>query len=467
MAPILPVCCYLYQQTAMKHFLDWSGYRNAGMGDAYADIPKNGGDFAKAVAVCIGSRQCEQGDKGVMCPSFKVTGNPELSPGGRGKLLKAALNTADGKALFDPDLAEAMSLCVSCKGCKRECENEVDMALIKAEYLAQRHQAEGLSLRHTLLANLPKLLNWPLIRQLVIWRNRHAWLARIAERLLGIAAKAPLPVPSEYGSKEQPFAENAFSPEATASAQEVVLFVDTFNLHFNPDVAEAATRLLSIAGYTVRIAGLDDNQPTPLCCGRTYFANGMIDQARSEATRLLQALQPHIDAGRCIIGLEPSCILSLRDEYLKLGLGEKATKLAARVLLLEEFIAREQTAKRWPLAFKTDGERVLVHGHCHQKAVGAMKAMRKVLKTVDGLDFELIESSCCGMAGHFGLEAEHYADSQAMAELALFPALRAEPQAAIVANGFSCQQQINNGGFGKPQHIAQILYAAATQQESL
>ena len=451
----------------MKHFLDWSAYQNAGMGDAYADIPKNGGDFAKAVAGCIGSRQCEQGDKGVMCPSFKVTGNPMLSPGGRVKLLKAALNTADDKALFDPDLAEAMSLCVSCKGCKHECENEVDMALIKAEYLAQRRQAEGLSLRHTLWANLPKLLNWPLIRQLVIWRNRHAWLARIAERLLGIAANAPLPVPSEYGSKEQPFAENEFSPESTASTQEVVLFVDTFNLHFNPDVAEAATRLLSIAGYAVQIAGLDDNQTTPLCCGRTYFANGMIDQARSEATRLLQTLQPHIDAGRWIIGLEPSCILSLRDEYLKLGLGESATKLAARVLLLEEFIAKEQTAKRWPVAFKADGERVLVHGHCHQKAVGAMKAMRKVLKTVDGLDFELIESSCCGMAGHFGLEAEHYADSQAMAELTLFPALRAEPQAAIVANGFSCQQQINNGGFGKPKHIAQILYAAATQKESL
>lgn len=160
--------------------------------------------------------------------------------------------------------------------------------------------------------------------------------------------------------------------------------------------------------------------------------------------------------------------LNVSVQILKLGLGEKATKLAERVLLLEEFIAREQIGKRWTLAFKAEGERVLVHGHCHQKAVGAMKAMRKVLKTVDGLDFELIESSCCGMAGHFGPEAEHYADSQAMAELALFTALRAEPQAAIVANGFSCRQQINNGGFGKPKHIAEILYAAiTTEQEPL
>ncbi|TAN65006.1 MAG: (Fe-S)-binding protein [Methylobacter sp.] len=452
----------------MKLFLDWSGYQNAGMGDAYADIPKNGGDFAKAVAVCIGSRQCEQAGKGVMCPSFKVTGKPALSPGGRVKLLKAALNAVDDKALFDTELTEAMSLCVSCKGCKRECENEVDMALIKAEYLAQRRQADGLSLRHTLWAHLPKLLNQPLLRKLVLWRNRHAWLAHVAERLLGIAAQAPLPVPAEL--KRRKTYSNPPTSQPSSSMEksffEVVLFVDTFNRHFNPAVTEAAISLLNAAGYTVQIAGLD--QPTPLCCGRTYFANGMIDQARSEAARLLQALQPHIDAGRWIIGLEPSCILSLRDEYLKLGLGEAATKLAERVLLLEEFIAREQTAKRWQLAFKTDGERVLVHGHCHQKAVGAMKAMRKVLKSIDGLDFELIESSCCGMAGHFGLEAEHYADSQAMAELALFPALRAEAQAAIVTNGFSCQQQITNGGFGKPQHIAAFLYAAvATQQESL
>ncbi|WP_333877454.1 (Fe-S)-binding protein [Methylobacter sp.] len=451
----------------MKLFLDWSGYQNAGMGDAYADIPKSGGDFAKAVAVCIGSRQCEQFDKGVMCPSFKVTGNPALSPGGRVKLLKTALNAADDKALFDAELAEAMSLCVSCKGCKRECENEVDMALIKAEYLAQRRQADGLSLRHILWAHLPKLLCWPPVRKLVIWRNRYGWLARIVERLLGIAAQAPLPVPAEHDSREKPVAENAFYPESTTPVREVVLFVDTFNLHFNPAVAEAAVNLLNAAGYSVQIAGADENNPTSLCCGRTYFSNGMIDQARNEATRLLQALRPHIDAGRWIVGLEPSCILSLRDEYLKLGLGETAAKLAERVLLLEEFIAREQTGKRWPLAFKTGGERVLVHGHCHQKAVGAMKAMRKVLKTVDGLDFELIESSCCGMAGHFGLEAEHYADSQAMAELALFPALRAEPQAAIVANGFSCQQQINNGGFSKPKHIAEILYAAITVKQKL
>jgi Fe-S oxidoreductase len=440
----------------MKLFLDWSDYQNAGMGDAYADIPKKGGDFAKAIAVCIGSKQCETYAKGVMCPSFRVTGNPALSTGGRVKLLKAALNTINNdKALFNPEIVEVMNECVSCKGCKRECENEVDMALIKAEYLAQFNQTNGVPLRRRLFANLPKLLRLPVLKQAVTWRNHSPFIARIAENLFGISAKAPLPIPANQALSKT----EKFSSQSTTTNKEVVLFADTFNRNFNPQVVEAATNLLKKAGYQVEIASAS-NDSTPLCCGRTYFSNGMIAEAKNEATRLLQALEPHIDAGRWIIGLESSCILSLRDEYLKLNLGDAAKKLAERVLLLEEFIAREQTAKRWTLPFKVSNERMLVHGHCHQKAVGAMKAMRKVLKTVDGLDFELIESSCCGMAGHFGLEAEHYEHSQAMAEQALFPKLRCEPQAGIITNGFSCGQQIGNGGFSKPLHIAEVLYRA-------
>jgi Fe-S oxidoreductase len=444
-------------QNAMKLFLDWSSYENAGMGDAYADIPKSGGDFAKAVAVCINSRQCEQHGKGVMCPSYRVTGNALLSPGGRVKLLKAALNTTQPTALLDKTLADAMKLCVSCKGCKRECENEVDMALIKAEYLAQLHQAKQLNLRHKLWAHLPRLLRWRITRQLVISRNRYQWLALLGEKLFGIAARARLPEPVTPHSS--PLSTLSAKPNIQQTEQ-VVLFVDTFNRHFNPAVAEAAFKLLQAAGYGVQLLGSADDG---LCCGRTYFNNGHIDQARQQAKQLLQALQPHIDAGHWIVGLEPSCILSLRDEYLKMGLGETAGKLAERVLLLEEFIAREQTAKRWPLNFKAEGQRLLIHGHCHQKAVGAMKAMRKVLKSVQGLDFELLETSCCGMAGHFGLEAEHYSISQDMAEQALFPALRNEPQTGVVANGFSCQLQINNGGFTQPLHIAQLLYSAIAE----
>jgi len=451
----------------MKLFLDWSSYENAGMGDAYADIPKHGADLAKAVAVCIGSRQCERDAKGVMCPSFRITQNPRLSPGGRVKALKAALNADNDTAFFNPDLAETMALCVSCKGCKRECENEVDMALIKAEFLAQQVQRNGLTLRRRLWAELPKLLRWRGLGSLINWRNRSPMLARLGEAWLGISAKVRLPDPAAQPFQMPRQSELILHPEL--ADKQVVLLVDTFNYYFNPAAAEAAKKLLNTAGYHVHIATplADDEQDRPLCCGRTYFSNGLIDKARAEATRMVTALADHVAAGRTIIGLEPSCILSLRDEYLKLGLGEPAQKLAEKILLLEEFIVREQAGKRWPIEFQAipGVNSLLLHGHCHQKAVGAIKSVRKLLKQLPELKFELIESSCCGMAGNFGVEAEHYEQAQAMAELALFPALRAEPDALLVSNGFSCQQQIGNGGFAKPLHLAEVLCLALPSQD--
>ncbi|MGR9052747.1 MAG: (Fe-S)-binding protein [Gammaproteobacteria bacterium] len=442
----------------MKHFLDWSSYRDAGMGDAYADIPKTGGDYAKAVAVCIGSRACEQTERGVMCPSFRISGKPELSTGGRVKMLKAALNGELGATPFnDPALAEAMDLCVSCKGCKRECENEVDMAMIKAEYLAQRFAETGPPLRNRLFAATPDLLSRkPLLARLIRWRNNSRWAARLGQKWFGIAAGVKMPEPAE-----QPYAADAAAEQAPFDADkpEVVLFVDSFNRLFTPNAANAAHAVLTAAGYRVQI--LAGSREQPLCCGRSQFANGLIDAAREQARALLDALMPHIEAGRTIVGLEPSCILSLRDEYLYLGLGDRAKELAAKSLLFEEFIAKELAAKRWSLQFKPAvGQKLLVHGHCHQKAVGATKAMRKVLKLVPNLDSEPIETSCCGMAGQFGFEAEHAEASRQMAEQGLYPSLRAEPEAAVLANGFSCRQQIINGGFTEPKHIAEVLYAA-------
>ena len=450
----------------MKLFLDWSSFRNAGMGDAYADIPKHGADFAKAVAVCIGSKQCQQfADKGVMCPSFRISGKAEWSPGGRVKLLKAALNDDNPESLFDPALIAAMELCVACKGCKRECENEVDMAAIKAEFLAQQAARRGLPLRRKLWGHLPKLLAKPGLRALIGWRNRLPLLAKWAETLLGISARAELPLPAA-----RPFRIPLQAATTAAPLEkQVVLLIDTFNYYFNPASADAAKHLLTAAGYQVHVAApsADDKDQRPLCCGRTYFSNGMLEQARAEARRMLEALNEHVEAGRSVVGLEPSCILSLRDEYLKLDLGESARKLAEKVVLLEEFIVREQSAKRWNLAFQSipNQSRVLLHGHCHQKAVGSIKSVRKILKQIPDLSFELIESSCCGMAGNFGVEAEHYDDAQAMAEQALFPALRAEPHALLVGSGFSCREQIVGGGFAKPLHLAEFLCLALPSPE--
>lgn len=443
----------------MKTRLDWSAYHGAGMGDAYADIPRAGGDFARAVAVCIGSRQCESAGKGVMCPSFRISHNPHLSTGGRVRLLKAALNSAAvAAALTDPTLVEALDLCVGCKGCKRECENAVDMAAIKTEYLAQCQVGAGVPLRARLFAELPRLLHYggwlgPAIRL----RNRRRWLARLAERALGISAARRLPEPAPRAFREPP------EPAAAASQNGVALLVDTYTRHFHPEIAEAALDVLRAADCRPVVAHPAANDPEPgrpLCCGRTWWSQGLVAQARREARRMLAALMPHLAAGRPLVGLEPSCLSMLRDEYRMLVPEPDAELLGRHALLFEEFLARELTAKRLHLpirAREAGAPPVLVHGHCHQKSVGAMKSVRKVLGMVPGLHFELIESSCCGMAGSFGYEAEHQDASRQMAELALLPALAAQPGAVVLTCGFSCRRQIQDLADRRPVHLAELL----------
>lgn len=442
----------------MKTYLDWSAYRESGQGDAYADIPKHGDDFARAVAVCINSRQCENTGKGVMCPSYRASGDPALSTGARVKLLKKALNSEDPvAALDDPALQRAMTLCVSCKGCKRECENEVDMAQIKLEYLAQYHARTSPSWRTRLFAHLPRWQHrLPWLGNLLTLRNRLPLLARAGQSLLGIRADRTLPEPAA-----EPF--SASTTAASGENGEVVLFVDTFTHLYEPQIAHSAIAVLHAAGYTVHIAqsGAQTLEPErPLCCGRTFLAHGLLRQAREEAQRTLDILQPYAEAGLSIIGLEPACLLALRDDYRALDLGESAEQVSERAILFEEFIAREITAKRWQLDFPPQAEGaepVLVHGHCHQKAVGAMKSMRKVLKRIPGLKYEFIDASCCGGAGSFYLEAEHAALADSMAEDALLPRLRRSEEARLVANGFACRRQIVDNTEHRPHHLALLL----------
>ncbi len=441
----------------MKHHLDWSSYETAGQGDAYAGIPATGGDFAKAVAVCISDKLCQRKPKGVMCPSFRATDDAAHSPGGRVLVLKAALNGELGADAFaDARLAAAMELCVACKGCKRECANQVDMAAIKIEYQAQRNARLGVSPRDRLVASLPHWLRHRrILRGLIRWRNRAPWLAQLGERWFGISASRRLPEPSVAA-----YQAATSNSGHTNGERDVILFVDTFAMHFEPEIAHAAQQVLSAAGYNVTtLRALADDEPErALCCGRTYLSLGQVEQARREAHRMHLALRPALAAGTPIIGLEPSCILSLRDDHLKLGLGAEAVALSKQVYLLEEFIAREHDRKRFTLAFKPLPQgKTLVHGHCHQKAVGAMKSLRKVLRLIPEFEFEFIEASCCGMAGSFGLEAEHAAISMRMAELDLLPALRAAPEAAVLANGYSCRHQIREGAQRPARHIALLL----------
>ncbi|WP_114418287.1 (Fe-S)-binding protein [Marinospirillum perlucidum] len=444
----------------MKSLLDWKEYKDAGMGDAYADIPKQGGNFAKAVAVCINSRQCETTGRGVMCPSYRVTGDPALTPGGRVRLLKKALNSDSPLTwLEDPEVEASMDLCLGCKGCKRECENSVDMAQIKLEYQAQKNLRQPLPLRNRLFAQLPRLLHhYPrILGGLTRLNNRlpgvpqvASWLLRIAPRTLPETSTDPLPLPEASGAQGE------------ETRLKAVLWVDTYSRYYQPQIATAAQKVLEAGGCQVILLKADtsDKEPQrPLCCGRTFLAQGEVDAAREEAERTLKALLPWVEAGYPIVGLEPSCLLAIRDDYRALGLGEAADTVSRQAWLLEEFLAREIRKGQMQLRFREgqEQEKLLVHGHCHQKAVGAMKSMRKLLKQLPGDKAEILEASCCGMGGSFGYEAEHHDLSQAMAEEDLLPRLRQEQQAQVIANGFSCRQQIKSACSRPPRHLAEIL----------
>jgi Fe-S oxidoreductase len=449
----------------MKLELDWSAYDAYGQGDAYAAIPATGEGFGKAAALCIGSRQCQKkaADKGVMCPSFRITGEDPHSTRGRAAALREAL---DGKLGDDPfqqaQLAEAMELCVACKGCKRECPNGVDMAALRAETLAQRWRRQRPPLRTRFFARLPQWLPYlRRLRPLLALREKLPGAAWVGERLLGISARRRLPRAAARSFLESPPARL----EPAQPVREVVLLVDCFSNHLEPNVARAALDVLHAARYRVHLLAPTDGGPA-LCCGRTAWSAGLVDEARAHAQRLLSALAPHLAAGRPVIGLEPSCLSMLRDEVGMLGLEAQAVQqLMKQALMLEEFLARELDAKRLelpvrPLAGATP-TRVHVHGHCHQKAHGTLKALRKLLGKMPGLQVEWIESSCCGMAGSFGFEAEHYEPSMAMAELSLLPAVRAAaPEDLILASGTSCRQQIRDGAGRESLHLAELLQAA-------
>ncbi len=252
-----------------------------------------------------------------------------------------------------------------------------------------------------------------------------------------------------------------------------MLFADTFNNAFEPEVAHDALAVLEAAGYTVHIALPSDGSRRPLCCGRTFLATGMVEQAKVEARRTLAALMPYVERGAAIVGLEPSCLLSMRDEFLVMGLGDAAERLASHALLIEEFLAREHRAGRLRLELAPIREkRALIHGHCHQKAFDALAPAVEVLRLIPELQVDVIDSSCCGMAGAFGYEAAHYDVSMKMAELSLLPAVRAaDKDTLIVADGTSCRHQIADGTRAADQrqamHVVRVLARALAPNADL
>ncbi|MFQ5955149.1 MAG: FAD-binding and (Fe-S)-binding domain-containing protein [Kiloniellales bacterium] len=410
------------------------------------------GGFAGAVEMCNNNGACRKANPGVMCPSYRVTMDERHVTRGRANSLRLAITGQLGpEALTAAEMAQTMDLCIACKGCKRECPTGVDMARMKVEFLYHYRGRHGLGLRDRLIAYLPRYAPAAArARFLMNLRDRVPGLGALSERLLGLSARRPLPVWRGTGLRQ--------GSEPRGDGREVVLLVDTFNTWFEPENARAAWRVLMQAGYRVRLAR-PARGGRPLCCGRTFLAVGLVDQAKAEARRLIEALRPHVARGVPVVGLEPSCLLTLRDEFKAMLPGADTDSLAERAMLFEEFLAAEHAAGRLRLPLRPlSGGRALLHGHCHQKAFGVMPPVMTVLGLIPGLEVETVESSCCGMAGSFGYEAEHYPISMKMGELALLPAVRsASPDTLIVADGTSCRQQIRDGTGRTAVHVARVL----------
>jgi FAD/FMN-containing dehydrogenase/Fe-S oxidoreductase len=407
--------------------------------------------FAAAVEMCNNNGHCRKFDAGTMCPSFRATGDEKHLTRGRANTLRLALSGQLGPDAFTSDeMFDTLDLCVSCKGCKRECPTGVDMAKMKIEFLHHYHARHGYSLKDKLVARLPRYAPWA---------SRFPGIAnayqKIGKRALGFAAQRSLP------RWRRAFLSSLRASHSSGESGEVVLFVDTFSNYFEPENARAALAVLDRAGYGVHIAHAPEGG-RPLCCGRTFLATGMVEEAKTEARRVLAALEPYVGRGVPIVGLEPSCILGMRDEFKSLLPGGETDALAEEAFLLEEFIVREHEAGRLALKLNPLPEkRALLHGHCHQKAFGAMPAVRRALALVPELKVETIESSCCGMAGAFGYEAKHYEVSMKMAEAALLPKVRsAGEDTLLVADGTSCRHQIADGAGREAVHVAQVLARA-------
>jgi FAD/FMN-containing dehydrogenase/Fe-S oxidoreductase len=427
-----------------KEALDWSEW----------------GGFGGAVEMCNNNGTCRRMAAGAMCPSYRATKEEQHVTRGRANSLRLAISGQLGPDAFtSPEMKETLDLCVSCKACRRECPTGVDMARMKIEFLHHYHERHGMRLKDRLIAELPRYA--PIasrLAPLLNLRDRLPGLAALSERLLGFSARRSLP------KWRRPWKEtgDVGTPDGVVGdGRDLVLFGDTFNRYFERENLEAASRVLLAAGYRLhRVAPSDGKRP--LCCGRTYLSAGMVDEARREAARTVEALSPFVAKGARVVGLEPSCLLSFRDEFTVLLPKADAAPLANASFLFEELLAADLDAGSISLPAADQGGRVVhLHGHCHQKSFGAMPAVERTLRAVPGLDVRPVESSCCGMAGAFGYDAKTIDVSLAMAELSLLPAVRkAGPADLVAADGTSCRHQIHDGTGREALHVARILDAA-------
>jgi Fe-S oxidoreductase len=413
------------------------------------------GDFGRVSLRCVGVGECRRSGKGTMCPSYRATGEEKHSTRGRARLLFEMLHgdvIKDGWR--DAGVADALHLCLSCKGCKGECPVSVDMATYKAEFHAHFYAGRvrpraayvfGLIDRWAWLAShAPGMVNF---------LTQTPALSALAKTIAGVARERQLPRLSPFTFRQW-FARR---PVRNPDAPPVLLWPDTFSNYFQPHVAQAAVAVLEAAGRRVVLP------PRPLCCGRPLYDPGMLDLARRRLHAILAALRAPIRQGVPMVGLEPACVSVFRDEMLNLLPYEQdARRLAQQTYLLGEFLEREASQ----FALPPLRERAIVHGHCHHKAIMKMQADEAVFKRLD-LDYQMLDSGCCGMAGGFGFEKDKYAISLKIGEQILLPAVRKAPQdTLIVADGYSCREQIAQTTERTALHLAELIALALEREHA-
>jgi Fe-S oxidoreductase len=408
--------------------------------------------FVRAIELCNGSGVCRKLQGGTMCPSYRATLDEKDSTRGRANALRLAL--AGQEPLKAPEgewVHGVLDLCLMCKACKSECPSNVDMAKLKSEFLSFYYQGRPRPLGQRLMARVHRLNRLgSLAAPLVNWLQRRRLVRWLLEKLGGIDRRRSLP-PLHFRHFRRWFARHQ-PAEGAGRVGKVILLDDCFTTFNEPEIGRAAVRVLEASGFAVELAGLT-------CCARPMISKGLLPQARELIAAQLPALAARVADGTPVLGLEPSCILTLADEWPELAPGPEARRVAEAARLADGWLAAQVEAGRCELKLRPRPERCVLHGHCHQKALVGTGGTAAALRLVPGLEVKVLPTGCCGMAGSFGFEREHYDLSVAIANLDLLPALKADPEAVVAAPGTSCRHQIRDLAERRALHPLEVLEA--------
>ena len=430
-------------------------------------FPDDDGSFAKATLRCIGLGACRKSDSGAMCPSYMATLEEEHSTRGRAHLLFELLQGEVIRGGWrDEEVKEALELCLSCKACKSECPANVDIATYKAEFLSHYYEGKQRPLKAYAFGLIERWTRFgSRFPRMVNFLSQAPGSRHLLQKVLGLAPQRQLPrlAPVTFWQWAQKYRSSIFGDESRLNSvpppkgRQVVLWVDTFNNYFHPETCRAALEVLEEAGFTVMCSR------HPLCCGRPLYDFGMLEKAKENLRQIMSALQPQLDAGLPIVVLEPSCASVFRDELHNLfPTDESAGRLRKQTFLLSEFLQNHAPDYLPPSLSR----KVILHGHCHHKALMKINDEESLLRKM-GVELQSLDSGCCGMAGPFGFQKDKFEISQAIGERVLLPAVRhAAPDTLIVADGFSCREQILQGTGRSAMHLAEVLKIALDRKRS-